>query len=100
MSKLVGVGVVVAVMLIAAAPVSGAKSRALSTTQKIAAQACADTTGCTNWAASCRGPNAKRQWKCKATNFMADGTTCLIGLTFVQRGGKLVLTKLGRPQCG
>jgi hypothetical protein len=85
--------------LVAAAPAPGAKSRALAGTQKIAAKVCAQTSGCTGWRASCRGPNSKDQWKCKATNFLQDGTTCLIGVTWVQRGGKLYLTKVGKPQC-
>jgi hypothetical protein len=99
MQRLLILAASVAVLLIAAAPASAAKSRALSGTQKIAAKACAQTTDCTGWRASCRGPNRKGQWKCKATNFIADGTTCLIGITWVQRGGKLFLTKLGQPQC-
>jgi hypothetical protein len=85
--------------LVAAAPAPGAKSRALSNTQKIAAKVCAQDSACTRWTASCRGPNSKRQWKCKATNFYADGSSCLIGLTWVQNGGKLYLTKYGKPQC-
>jgi hypothetical protein len=86
--------------LVVAAPAPGAKSRALSGTQKIAAKVCAQSAGCTGWVASCRGPNSKRQWKCKATNYFdTSPTTCLIGLTWVQRGGKVVLTKYGKPQC-
>ena len=88
-----------AATLAVAIPAQGAKSRALSNTQKIAAKVCNQSSDCTNWQASCRGPNSKRQWKCKATNFYSDGSTCLIGLTWVQRGGKLYLTKYGKPQC-
>jgi hypothetical protein len=77
----------------------GAKSRALTGTQKIAAKVCAQAGDCTGWQASCRGPNSKRQWKCKATNFYADGSTCLIGLTWVQSGGKVFLTKYGQARC-
>src|SRR3954470_4074853 len=85
--------------LVAASPSPGATSRALSNTQKIAAKVCNQDNACTSWRASCRGPNSKRQWKCKATNFYADGSSCLIGLTWVQNGGKLYLTKYGKPQC-
>src|SRR3954463_12791065 len=87
------------VILVAATSALGAKSRALSNTQKIAAKACAQSNNCTSWRASCRGPNSKSQWKCKATNFFSDGSTCVIGITWVQSGGKLYLTKYGRPQC-
>jgi hypothetical protein len=99
MRKLLILIAAVAALLVAAAPAVAAKSKALSGTQKIAAKACAQSTGCTGWRASCRGPNRKRQWKCKATNFFDDGTTCLIGMTWVQSGGKLFLAKLGQPQC-
>jgi hypothetical protein len=84
--------------LVAATSASAAPSRALYGTQKIAANACAQTSGCTGWTASCRGPNSRRQWKCKAVNYI-DTATCLIGLTWVQGGGKLYLAKYGTPQC-
>jgi hypothetical protein len=86
-------------MLVVAASASAAKSRALSGTQKIAAKVCAQFNSCTGWQATCRGPNSKSQWKCKATQFYNDGSTCLIGLTWVQTGGKLYLTKYGKARC-
>ena len=100
MKKLIAaLALCLAAMLVAAAAAPAAPSRALYGSQKIAAKACAQTSNCTGWRASCRGPNSKRQWKCKATNFYSDSSTCLIGLTWVQRGGKVYLTKEGAPQC-
>jgi hypothetical protein len=85
--------------LVVAAPASGAPSRALYGTQKISAKACNQSPGCTGWQASCRGPNGKGQWKCKATNFFDDGSTCLIGLTWFVYRKKLYLEKAGKPRC-
>ena len=77
---------------------SATGSRALFGTQKIAVKTCNQFSDCIGWRASCRGPNSKRQWKCKATDFYTN-ETCLIGLTWVQKGGKLYLTKYGDPVC-
>ena len=101
MTKFVAIAAACAVgMLVTASVASGAPSKALIGTQKIAAKSCSkDAKVCTGWRASCRRPNSKGQYKCKATNFYTDGSTCLIGLTWFTDGGKLFLEKAGKPRC-
>jgi len=96
---LVIASLVLTVSLVSASPSPAAKSRALNVTQKIAAELCRESKGCTEWVAVCKGPNRKRQWKCKVTNHFSDGGVCRVGLTWSQSGGKLHLDKIGKPRC-
>ena len=100
MKKFIVVGLVLGlVALLIPSAASAAASKALYATQKIAVKTCNQYPDCTGWRASCRGPNSKGKWKCKATNFFADGSTCLVGLTWHLDGKKLHLEKYGTPRC-
>ena len=101
MKKFIVVGLVLGLMaLLVPAAAPAAPSKALYLTQKLAVKSCNQYSDCTGWRASCRGPNNKGKWKCKVTNYFADGSTCLVGLTFhLDYGKKLHLEKHGAPRC-
>ena len=92
MRKFIVVGLVLGTAALAAPTAApAADSKALSLTTKLASKSCNSYADCTSWRASCRGPNSKGKWKCKVENYFADGSTCVLGLTFhLDYGKKLV----------
>lgn len=101
MRKFIVVGLVLGLVALAAPSAApAADSKALSATTRLASKSCNAYGDCTGWRASCRGPNSKGKWKCKATNYFADTSTCVLGLTFhLDYGKKLHLEKHGAPRC-